>query len=116
MTSSLREEGGTQKRDAIGSHAEPNINVLLTKKLPFDYGVRQWSHTLLIPLHCLWTKLNDRTRGQLKCDVTWFRFCFDFVRSQVRCGCCSIVCSRFQVVQVKQIDWKINTKNVNNYK
>ena len=22
-------------------HAEPNINILLTKNLPFDYGVRQ---------------------------------------------------------------------------
>ena len=36
-----------------------------------------------------------------------FWFC-----SHARCGCCSI-CSYFQVVQVKHIDWKMNTKNMN---
>ena len=83
---------------------------------PFDSDVRQWSQPLMIPLHCLWAKSNNRTHGQFECDVTWFCFCFDFVRSNVRCGCCSIVCLRFQVVQAKQIDWKMNTKNMNNYK
>ena len=42
----------------------------------FDSDVRQRSHTLMIPLHCLWAKSNNRTRG---CDVTlflfWFRSC-----------------------------------------
>ena len=97
-------------------HAEPNINILLKGNLPFDSDVREWSHPLMIPLHCLWAKSNNRTRGQFECDVTWFCSCFDFVRSHARCGCCSIVCLRFQVVQVKQIDWKMNTKNMNNYK
>ena len=39
-------------------------------------------------------KSNNRTRGQFECDMTWFYFCFDFVRSHARCGCCSIVCWR----------------------
>ena len=46
-------------------------------------------------LHCLWAKSNNRIRGQSECDVTWFRFCFDFVRSHARCGCFSIACLRF---------------------
>ena len=55
----------------------------------------------MIPMHCLWDKANKRTRGQFECDVTWFCFCFDFVRSKGRCGCCFIVYLRFQVVQNK---------------
>ena len=35
----------------------------------------------MIPLHCLWAKSNSKTRGQFKCDVTWFCFCFDFICS-----------------------------------
>ena len=62
---------------------------------------------LLIPLHCLWAKPNNRTRGQFECDMTLFRFCFDFVRSLVRYGCFFIVCLRFQVVQIKQVDCKM---------
>ena len=40
--------------------AEPNINILLTRNLPFDSD----SDSGL--------KSNNRTRGQFKCDVTWF--------------------------------------------
>ena len=86
-------------------YAEPNINILLTRNLPFDSYLRKWSHSL----HCLWAKSNNRMRGQFEYDVTWFCFCFDFVRSHARCGCCSIVCLRFQVVQIKQIDFKLST-------
>ena len=96
-------------------HAEAN-NISLTRNLPFDSDVRHWSHPLIIPLYCLWAKLNNRTRGQSKCDVTWFCFCFDFVRSHARCGCCSRVCLRFQVVQIKKVECKMSTKNMNNYK
>ena len=60
-------------------HAESNINILLTRNLPIDSDVRQWSHTLMIPFHCLWAKSNNRTCGQFECDVPWFCFCFDFV-------------------------------------
>ena len=45
-------------------------------------------------MHSLWAKSNNRTRGQFECDVIWFCFCFEFVRSHSRCGCCSIVCWR----------------------
>ena len=30
--------------------------------IPIDSGVRQLSHHLMIPLDCLWAKLNSRTR------------------------------------------------------
>ena len=74
-------------------HAESNINILLTRNFPFDSDIRQ-SHLLMILLHCLWVKLNNRTRGQFECDVTWFCFCFHFVRSHARYCYCSIVCWR----------------------
>ena len=70
----------------------------------------------MIKLHGLWVKANNSTRGQLECDVNWFCFCFEFVCSYALCGCWSVVCLRFQVVQIKQVDWKMSTKNVNNYK
>ena len=41
--------------------------------------VRTWTHPSMIPLHCLWAKSNNTTRGQFECDVTWFCFCFGFV-------------------------------------
>ena len=61
-------------------------------------------------------KSNNVTRGKFELDVSWFCFCFDLVRSHVRYGCCSIVCLRFQVVQIKQVDSKMSTENVNNNK
>ena len=70
----------------------------------------------MIPLHCLWAKSNNRTRSQSECDVTWFRICFDFVRSYARCSCFAIVCLSFQVVQIKQVDCKMSTKHKSNYK
>ena len=76
---------------------------IIDKNLPFDSDVRQRSHTWIIPLHCLWAKSNNRTRGQFECDVNWFCFCFDFVRSQARCDCCFIVYLRFQVVEIRLI-------------
>ena len=49
---------------------------------------------LMIPLNCLWGKSNNRTRGQLECDVTWFCFVLFlflfFFFSHARCGCYSI--------------------------
>ena len=89
---------------------------LLTRNLSFDSDVRQGSHPLIVTLHCLWDKSNNITRGQFECDMTWFCFYFYFVRSHARCGCCSIVCLRFQIVQIKQVDCKVSAKNVNNYK
>ena len=83
---------------------------LLARNLPFDSDVRQLSHPLVTSLHCLWHEPNNVTCGQFECDVTWF--CLDFgARS-----CCFIVCLRFQVVQIKQVDCNMSTKNANNYK
>ena len=56
------------------------------------------------------------TRGQFKCDTTWFCFCFDFVRSHARRDCSYIAFLRFQVLQIKQVDRKMSTENGNNYK
>ena len=58
-------------------HAEWNIQILLARYLSIDCGVRQWSHPLMIPLHCLWAESNNRTCGQFECDVTWFYFCLN---------------------------------------
>ena len=74
--------------------AESNINILLTRNLPVDSGVRQWSHPLMIPLHCFWAKSNNRMPGQFECDVTWFCFCFNSVCPHAQCCCCSIFCWR----------------------
>ena len=65
-------------------------------------------------MHCLRAKANNRTRGQFECNVTWFYFCFNLVCSYARCSCCSMVYLRFQLLQIKQIDCKMITKNVNN--
>ena len=54
------------------------------------------------------TKSNNRMRGQFECDVTFFLF--DFVRSHVRCGCCSLVYLHFEVMQIKQVDCKMSSK------
>ena len=51
-------------------------NILLTRNLHFDSDVRQWSHPLMILLHCLWANSNYRTRGQFECDMTLFLFWF----------------------------------------
>ena len=71
----------------------------------------------MMQLHCLWAKSNNRTRGQFKCDVCdLVLLCFDFVCSHAQSGCCSMVCLWFQVVKIKQVECKMSTKNVNNYK
>ena len=54
-------------------HAEPNISKLLTRNLSFDSDVRQWSHPLIIPLHCLWAKSSNITCGQFECDGFFVR-------------------------------------------
>ena len=54
----------------------------MTRNLPIESGVRQWSHPLMILLHCLCAKSNNETRGQFERDMTWvFFFFFYFVRS-----------------------------------
>ena len=65
-------------------HADSNINILLKRNLSVDGSNRQRGHSLMIPLSFLWTKSNNRTHGQFKCDVTWFCFCFDFLFPHAR--------------------------------
>ena len=47
-------------------HAEQNIDLLLTRNLPFDSHARRRSLTVIIPLHCLWAKLNNRKLSNMK--------------------------------------------------
>ena len=44
-------------------------NNTLAGNLPFDSDVKQGSYPLMIPLHCLWAKSNNRTGGQSEYDV-----------------------------------------------
>ena len=87
-----------------------NINILLTRNLWIDSGVRQWRHALMIPLHCLWAKSNNRTCGKFECNVTWFCFYFEFIRSHARCGCRSIVYYRGWVGGVGGFVWNWTSK------
>ena len=53
-------------------------NALLARNLPFDSDVRRWNHPLIIPLHCLLAKSNNKTSGQFEYDVNlnMTRLCF----------------------------------------
>ena len=69
-------------------HAEPNVNILLTRNLFFDNGCQTVRPSFMIPLHVC--ELNGATEPVANLnDVTWFCFCFDFVRSHAQCDCCS---------------------------
>ena len=71
----------------------------------------------MISLPFLWAK-SIIERG-VNLNVIWLYFLevvlLDFVQSRAPYRCCSIVCLRFQVVQIKPVDWKMNAKNVINY-
>ena len=90
--------------------AEPDINII-DKKSSFwlwhQTGKPYFNDTIVC-----W--LNRTTEHVVSLNVMWLSF--DFVRSRARCGCCFINCLRFQVVERKQADCKMSTKNVNNYK
>ena len=56
-----------------------------------------------------------KQNGHCEHDVALFflvLFSFDFVHSHALCDCCSIVCLRFQVTQIKQVDYKMSLKKV----
>ena len=56
-------------------------------------------------------KSKNRTRGHFEDDVFYFfSYFYLILLIQMRCGCCSIVCLRLQVMQAKQVDCKIITK------
>ena len=83
-------------------------NILLIGNLPFDSGVRQWSYILMIPLHYLRAKSNNRTLGQFEYNVTFVFFVLVWFRSFT----CTVRflshCLRFN--QSKQVDCKMSTK------
>ena len=61
--------------------AESNINVLLTRNVPFDTSVRQWSQAssfIMIPLYCLLAKLKNQNVWSIWMwrDVVLFLFWF----------------------------------------
>ena len=58
---------------------EPNINILLTRNLPFDSDVRKESHPLMIPFYAY-----NRTRAQFECDVLGFVFVSNSLTCSVR--------------------------------
>ena len=88
-------------------------NILLTRNLPFGSDVRQRSQPLMIPMHCLWAKSNNRTRGQFECDLTLFLFCFVLISFIHMHGAVVVpVYLRFQDVQIKQVDCKMSNENV----
>ena len=76
------------------------------------------------------TRHNMRTIESMIMHVMFFVYSFDqdlnithvycltflFVHIYAPRGCCSIVCLHFQFMQVKQVDCKMTTKNLNNYK
>ena len=87
------------------------ILILLARNLPFDSDVRQWSHC-----HCIVFGLNRKMSGQFECDMTLlllllFGFCLISFIHNARCGCCSIVCLRLQVMQIKQVESKMSKKH-----
>ena len=70
------------------------------------------SEVILQWYHCIVCGLNRTIERVLNMNMRWlYFFClFDFVHSHAECGCCSIVCLRFQVMQIKQVDSKMSTK------
>ena len=95
--------------------AEPNINILLTRNLPFDPDVRHGGHLLMIPLHFCGTK--RATERVVNLNVIWLGFVFVLISFIQLHGVVVVpVFPRFQFVQIKQVDCKINIENVNDYK
>ena len=89
-----------------------HYNKLLARNLPFDFDVRQWTYSLMIPLHCcgLNRKKNAWSFWIWRALVFLLLFWFNFVHSHARCGCCSIFYLCFQVMQIKQAYCKMSTK------
>ena len=84
------------------------ILILLARNLPFDSDVVK-----LLSLHCFWTKSKNEWSVWMWRDfiIIFVLFLFDFVYSQCTVGCCSIVCLRLQVMQIKQVESKMSKKH-----
>ena len=53
-------------------HAEPNININFGKNSDSDFRLKPSFNNTVIPLRCLWAKLNNRARGKIECNMAWF--------------------------------------------
>ena len=74
------------------------------------------SEVILKWYHCIVFRLNRTMKCIVNLNMTCLvLFLFWFRLLMCTVWCCSIVCLRFQVVQIKRVDCKMSTKNVNNY-
>ena len=76
-----------------------------------------WQEIFLLTL-TLRALVNQTIERALNLNVTWLvLFLLWFCSfSHARCGCCSTVFLRFEVVQIKKVDCQMSTKLVNSYK
>ena len=95
---------------AINRHYATNI--WLARNLPFGPDITQGSHPLMIPLHCLRDKSNNRTRNQFEYDVALVFFVFVWFRSFTCTMQLLFHSLRFQDRQIKLVECKISTKKL----
>ena len=82
--------------------AESNINILLTRNLPFDSGVIQWIHPFMIPLHCC--GLNRTIECVVNLNVTCFVLFLFWVRS-FTCTLQVLFHSLFEIERLRPRGW-----------
>ena len=93
-------------------HVDANVNILLHKfhwQFPITY-CGFWLVNILL------RKFDTSSKKEMKMIKTQIFFMENNKKCQERVCCCSIDCLSFQVVQIKQVDCKMSTKDVNNYK
>ena len=83
---------------AMTRHAEPDINILLTRNLPFD-SIMSDSEAI----HCIVCGLNRTRECVVNLNVTWLGFAFVLISFVHMYG--AVV----QVVQIKQVYYKLST-------
>ena len=91
-----------------------HANILLARNIPLDSDLRQRSHSLMIPLHCLWDKSNHRTCGQFEYVQLYlciFVFCFCLILF-ITCTGWMLFHSLFTFSNyvIKQVYCKMSTK------
>ena len=84
----------------------------------FTFTLTLDSEAILYSYHCIVCGINRTIERVVNFNVTWLSFVFVLILfvHNTRCGCCSIACLRFQVVEIKQVYCKMSPKNMNNYK
>ena len=84
----------------------------------FTFTLTSDSEAILYRYNCIVCGINRTIERVVNFNVTWLSFVFVLILfvHNTRCGCCSIACLRFQVVEIKQVYCKMSPKNMNNYK